>query len=244
MSGECLLPPSKVRGRWRVHVDLSAGRPLRRGDEDAVALVARLLRHDIEVCVVDLDRSRGQNSGWDILTRIIDAFPGQLWVAGGVSAPEDAWRLLDRGAGGVVLGSGFIRRYRKNAGTLTDLTEAAPATRLAFAIDRYGQQALEGGFGRVSRVTVEEIQRMLLPNLPSGTAVLHIDAFATLRQVRAAGIDTRLLRAYPGLEHWYGGNVASWQDVARLQQTGVNVVVGSRYLAGTLGLPRSAKEDQ
>lgn len=244
MTGDCPLPPSEIRGRWRVHVDLSDGRPLRRGDEDAVALVARLLRHDIEVCVVDLDRSRGQNSGWDTLARIIDVFPRQLWVAGGVSAAADAWGLLNRGANGVVLGSGFIRRYRENPGTLTDLAEAAPATRLAFSIDRYGQQTLEDGFCRVSGVTVEAIQQMLLPSLPPGTAVLHIDAFATLRQVRATDVDTRLLRAYPDLEHWYGGNVGSWQDVARLQRTGVSVVVGSRYLAGTLGLPMSAKEGQ
>ena len=237
MTDDCLLPPSQIRGRWRVHVDLSGGRPLRRGDEDAVDLVARLLRHNIEVCVVDLDRSRGQSSGLDTLARIIDVFPEQLWVAGGVSDAEHAWMLIDRGAGGVVLGSGFIRRYRQNVGTLTDVIEVAPATRLAFSIDRYGQQTLEDGFGRVSGVAVEEIQQILLPNLPTGTAVLHINALATLRQVRADGIATRLLRTYPDLEHWYGGNVARWQDVARLQQAGVNVVVGSRYLAGTLGLP-------
>lgn len=244
MTDDCPLPPSEVRGRWRVHVDLSDGRPLRRGNEDALALVARLLRRDIEVCVVDLDRSRGQNSGWDTLTRIIDVFPRQLWVAGGVSAAADAWRLLNRGANGVVLGSGFIRRYSENPGTLTELTEVAPASRLAFSIDRYGRQSIADGFCRISGLTVEAIQRMLLPNLPPSSAVLHIDAFATLRQARAVGVDTRLLRDYSGLEHWYGGNVASWQDVARLQRTGVNVVVGSRYLAGTLGLPRSAKENQ
>lgn len=244
MSSELLQPPERCDGRWRVHVDLEAGRSVSRADEEPADLVTRLLSLGVEVCVVDLDRSRGASSSWEVLGRLVESTPGRLWAAGGVTTAEDAELLLSRGAAGVVLGSGFLRRYRLNAAALHEVLEAASTDRLAFSIDRHGEDSLEAGFERKAGVTVGEVHRELLPHLPAETSVLHIDARATLQRHRPAGVGPEVLETYPHLMHWYGGNVASWDDVARLNRGGVGAVVGSRYLSGRLGLPAANKEER
>lgn len=226
--------------RRRVHVDIAGGRPVHRPDDALDELLSTLLSAGEEVCVVDLDRSRRISDRWDLLDAAITGHPDRLWVAGHISSAAEAVRMLRRGAAGVVLGSGLLAAAlaaEDSATVLDPLVAACPADRIAISLDRIDTSFVEAGFTRPLQDNGQDIHARVLSRLPDGVSVCHVNAGASLYDRDASGVEGKFLKLYPGLEHWYAGNVKDWATVGRLAALGVHSILGAHYLRETLGLP-------
>ena len=229
------VPPTRVR--CAVAVDIRAGTIVGRPDADPEEILSRL-PNDLEVCVVDLDRSVGESASLDLLVRLVAALPGRLTVGGGVVDVATVDTLLNAGAARVVLGSQFLAEALAHPSVVADLLAGCDPMQLRISLDVLADRLVRDGFTSPTWWSADTGARKILGMLRADISVLHVsvDASRARRGPLPKGA-CLLRRQYPELDHWYAGDVRSWRDVEQLNDLGLGVVVGRHYLTGQLGLP-------
>jgi phosphoribosylformimino-5-aminoimidazole carboxamide ribotide isomerase len=223
-------------------VDLLGGDAvrLRRGDfaqvanrrTDPLALVESYRDAGAElVHVVDLDGARDGRTRPDVVRRAARAAaPARVQASGGIRSVADAERLLEAGAGRVVVGTAAFAEDDALDGFARAIAEA-----LVVAVDVRDGLVAVGGWTETTSVTVEEALIRCRAAGVSRLLCTAIDRDGTL-----AGPDVELLArvcAGAGAPVLAAGGVRSLADLAAIRAAGCEgAVVGRAFLEERLPL--------
>lgn len=192
---------------------LDGGDPLERLEEFSVAG---------EVAVIDLDAALGTGSNRDLIRKMARFRP--IRIGGGIRSLESAIDWLDHGAEKIIIGTAASPEF----------CAALPKDRLIAAVDAYeGEVVVEGWTLRTGDPVLERIER--LSSVVGGfllTQVEHEGAMAgfnldLVESARSAASEVRITAA---------GGITSPEEIAVLDQMGVDAQVGMALYSGALTL--------
>jgi phosphoribosylformimino-5-aminoimidazole carboxamide ribonucleotide (ProFAR) isomerase len=233
-------PSSAAAGSWRVNLDIRDGVVTARPEVSLEQLTDELLDLGVPVALIDLDRSVAGTPGTALLEAAARRHPGRLWLGGGLRPDgHAAWRLLDSGAAGIILGSsGLIAAGRLRPTALAALARFSDPGRIMASIDVLSGQIVTSGFTTLTTLTGSQALDAVVQATGGRCPVLYTDAAAALRFRPAVWPQIEALAAcYPAIPLWYAGGLSSWADVTRVWRAGLGAVTGRAYLTGPLGLP-------
>ncbi|HEX5817784.1 MAG TPA: HisA/HisF-related TIM barrel protein [Gemmatimonadales bacterium] len=208
---------------------LTPGQP---GDAVALARAYRQVVRAERCYVADLDAIVGGTTQRELLARLAAAegFGGTLLVDAGIASAADLQRLAGVPATPVV-GLETLRRWDDLAG----LVAAAPT--LIFSLDLRAGQPL----GRPAALPSSGRDPVAIAVALAGAGVREVILLDLARVGRAQGPDVAVLAAVraavPGIRLLAGGGVRGADDVAHLEQIGVDgVLVASALHRGALAV--------
>ena len=181
------------------------------------------------VQLIDLDAAIGRGSN----PRLIERFLGQLpcQVGGGIRSVEAARTMLDRGARRVILGSALVREGTVNVAFARQLAAEFSPERLVFAADaRRGKVAIRGwteATGISPLALIEALEPWCAAFLYT-----HIDSEGLMAGLPLEPVLE--LRRATAKQLIVAGGVSSLEEIRRLQEIGVDAVVGMALYSGRL----------
>jgi phosphoribosylformimino-5-aminoimidazole carboxamide ribotide isomerase len=183
------------------------------------------------VQLIDLDAALGRGANTEIVEAICTRLPVQ--VGGGIRDVKDARRLLTAGAQRVILGSALFAEDRINMGVASTFAEQTGREHLVFAIDSRGGHVAVKGWKSLTSITPESALRQL-DSYCAAFLYTHIETEGTL-----SGFP--LERAIKLKELTQGqlivaGGIRSHEEIATLDQLGVDCVVGMAIYSQLLAL--------
>jgi phosphoribosylformimino-5-aminoimidazole carboxamide ribotide isomerase len=174
--------------------------------------------------LVDLDGARTGRVRPALVRQVAAAVaPGELQASGGIRSLDDAYVLLDAGAGRVVVGTAAF----PDPAPWTELGD-----RLVVALDVRDGEVRTAGWTEASGLTVDEAARRCRDTGVSRILCTAIDRDGTL-----AGPDLELVRrvAAMGLAVLAAGGIRSSDDIAALAGAGAEAAVVGRALLPAAG---------
>ena len=186
------------------------------------AVVARALRAETNCrafYIADLDAIQGQGDHRAVI-QALAAAPGiELWVDAGVSDPAAARRLLEAGAGRVIIGSETLT----GLDMLQTLHDTIPAPRRLFSLDMAGGRVLS----RAAALNGQTPAATLA--LIAGAGWSHVILLTLDRVGTGSGLDWPLLDAararFPDLFLIAGGGVRTPDELRQLRRLGIDGVL-------------------
>jgi phosphoribosylformimino-5-aminoimidazole carboxamide ribotide isomerase len=184
------------------------------------------------VQLIDLDAAMGRGSNSELIKFFVTKLPCQ--VGGGIRSLETARQALGLGAKRVILGSVLIKAGEVNASFAQHLASELGEDKLVFGIDSKGGKVAVRGWREITNITPLEMIRVLNPY---GTAFLytHIDTEGTMTGLPLDAI--RPLRAATTKQLIVAGGIGSSDEVTRLDQLGMDAVVGMALYSGRMVVP-------
>jgi phosphoribosylformimino-5-aminoimidazole carboxamide ribotide isomerase len=173
------------------------------------------------VQLIDLDAAMGSGDNRTLVREIARKLPCQ--VGGGIRSIEQAREMLALGALRVILGSCLISESTINAGFAREISEELGPKKLVFAVDSLRGYVAIKGWKQATSVTPVQMMRALEP-FCSAFLYTHIDTEGLLKGI---SIDVvRNLRASTSRRLIAAGGIRSTEEVAELDEMGVDAVVG------------------
>ena len=213
-------------------VQLVQGERLAIEAPDAEPWIARFAPFP-RVQLIDLDAARGRGDNAPIVERICRRLPCR--VGGGIRSVERARDVLASGAHAVIASSALFRDGAVDVSFARSLADAVGAGRVIAAVDSRGGQVVIHGWKTALPITAVEAVRALEPycaeflythvdkeGLMQGT---DMDAIMAVRHATAR----RLTAA---------GGITTWDEIDRLDDAGIDAVVGMAVYTGQLPLVR------
>jgi phosphoribosylformimino-5-aminoimidazole carboxamide ribotide isomerase len=185
------------------------------------------------VQLVDLDAARGRGDNADLVRAVCGRLPCR--VGGGIRSVERARVALDLGADAVIVGSALFKDGAVDAAFARSLAQAVGVERVIAAVDSRGGKVVIHGWKTSLPITAVEAVRALEP-FCAEFLYTHVDAeglmggtdFDAIMALRRATL-RRLTAA---------GGVTTWAEIDRLDEAGVDAVVGMAIYTGQLPLDR------
>jgi phosphoribosylformimino-5-aminoimidazole carboxamide ribonucleotide (ProFAR) isomerase len=212
-------------------VQLIQGERLAIKDADVFRWVERFARFP-KVQVIDLDAAMGSGDNLALVRRIAGRLSCR--VGGGVRTVARAEELLAAGAQQVIVGSSLFKNGQPDLGFARALADAVGPERVIAAVDSRAGQVVIHGWKTALSLSALDAVRALEPycgeflytyvdaeGLMAGTnipAILAVKAATTRRLTAAGGITTQ-------------------DEIDRLEQNGVDAVVGMAVYTGRLQIP-------
>jgi phosphoribosylformimino-5-aminoimidazole carboxamide ribotide isomerase len=183
------------------------------------------------VQLIDLDAARGRGDNADMVRAICRRLPCR--VGGGIRSIERAREVLDLGAHAVIVSSALFRDGAVDATFARALAEAVGVERVIAAVDSRGGRVAIHGWKTVLPLPTVDAVRALEP-FCSEFLYTHVDTeglmggtdMAAIMAVRQA--TTRRITA--------AGGITTWDEITRLDQAGIDAVVGMAIYTGQLSL--------
>jgi phosphoribosylformimino-5-aminoimidazole carboxamide ribotide isomerase len=188
------------------------------------------------VQLIDLDAAIGGGSNRALLRQ----FTGRLacQVGGGIRSIETAQEVLATGARRVILGSVLVRNNEINTSVAKQFADRLGQDRLTFAIDSKGGRVAIKGWRELTAITPSGMIQALEPHC-GAFLYTHIDTEGLLKGIPLEVV--RELRSGTSRQLIAAGGIASQREVDRLDQIGVDAVVGMAIYTGRMKLdPRPA----
>jgi phosphoribosylformimino-5-aminoimidazole carboxamide ribotide isomerase len=213
-------------------VQLVQGETLAIEAPDAEPWIQRF-SHFPRVQLIDLDAARGRGDNAAIVRDICGRLPCR--VGGGIRTIERAREVLNCGAHAVIASSALFRDGVVDVAFAGSLADAIGSDRVIAAVDSRGGQVVIHGWKTALPITAVDAVRALEPycdeflytlvdkeGLMQGTDMDAIMAVrrATSRRVTAAG------------------GITNWDEIDRLDASGIDAVVGMAVYTGQLPLDR------
>jgi phosphoribosylformimino-5-aminoimidazole carboxamide ribotide isomerase len=189
-----------------------------------------------KVQLIDLDAAKNAGTNEELIALVCGRLPCR--VGGGIRTPERARHLIALNATAVIVGSSLFANGAVNVALAERLADAVGSDRLIAAVDsRDGRVVIDGWRTRLE-ITAADAVRALEPfvgeflythvdkeGLMQGTDMDAIQAVrnATSRRITAAG------------------GITTMDEVAALDQLGVDAVVGMAIYTGRMSLPDVSK---
>jgi len=175
-----------------------------------------------EIAVVDLDAAMEQGSNEDLIKDLLHRAPCR--VGGGIRTVAQARRWLDAGAVRVVLGTAAVPEVLKQL----------PAQRVIAALDARHGRVMSRGWRHDTGRSIEEMMEELAP-LVGGFLVTFIE-----HEGRLQGSDLEraavLKKLAAGRSLTVAGGVTTAEEIARLDELGMDAQVGMALYTGKLDL--------
>jgi phosphoribosylformimino-5-aminoimidazole carboxamide ribotide isomerase len=212
-------------------VQLIQGERLAIKDADVFRWVERFARFP-KVQVIDLDAAMGAGDNLELVRTIAGRLSCR--VGGGVRSVTRAEDLLAAGAQQVIVGSSLFKNGQPDLGFARSLADAVGPERVIAAVDSRAGQVVIHGWKTALPLSAIDAVRALEPycgeflytyvdaeGLMAGTnipAILAVKAATTRRLTAAGGITTQ-------------------HEIDRLDENGVDAVVGMAVYTGKLQIP-------
>ena len=175
-----------------------------------------------EVALIDLDAAMGSGSNSGIMEPLLRR--GAFRVGGGIRSYEDGVSWLDAGAGKIILGTAAT----------PDLLARFPRERTVAAVDARSGNVVVEGWKRSTGSRIEE-KIIELREYVGGFLVTFVE-----REGRLLGIDlehARRLKELAGdASLTVAGGVSSVEEIAALDEMGIDAQVGMAIYNGTIDL--------
>ncbi len=181
------------------------------------------------VQLIDLDAAMGKGSNAAMVERICEYLPCQ--VGGGIRSVESAMQTLRLGAKKVIVGSALLKDGKVDLEMVRQLSHAAAAARLIFAVDSRGGKVAIKGWKEGTGLTPEAMMRDT-EEFCGGFLYTHIDTEGTMQGFPFEVVDG--LRAATTRKLIVAGGIRSQEEVDRLHGLGVDAVVGMAVYTGAL----------
>jgi len=220
-------------------IDLMGGRivQLVQGEKKALEFdnfevwIARFASFPL-VQLIDLDAATSNGNNSELIEYLVKRLPCQ--VGGGIRSIEAARRILGLGAKRVIFGSSLIDKGQIDVAFAQKAAQELGTERLVFAIDARGGKISIRGWREATEISpVNAVQA--LESYCSAFLYTHIDTEGLLTGIPLAPV--RALRAATGKQLIVAGGISSSEEIQRLNQMGVDAVVGMALYLGKLKLP-------
>ena len=181
------------------------------------------------VQLIDLDAAMGQGGNHEQVTMICKQLPCQ--VGGGIRSVERANELLAMGARRVIFGSALLQDGVTNRAFAQECSEKLGRDQLTFAVDSRGGKVAVKGWKERTGIDPLAMMRELEP-FCSAFLYTHIDTEGML-----SGFPLELaqkLRRETTRRLIVAGGIRSLEEVAALDDIGVDAVVGMAIYTGAI----------
>lgn len=181
------------------------------------------------VQLVDLDAAMGRGDN----RRLVAGFAARLicQFGGGIRSAEAARRMLAAGVKRVVLGSAFVKEGRVNRRFAEQLAARVGPEALVCALDSRGGRVAIHGWRETTALTPFQMMRVLEP-LCGGFLYTHIETEGLMNGAPLEIIEK--LRRATARRLAAAGGIATMAEVNRLDEMGVDAVVGMAIYSGRL----------
>lgn len=212
-----------VRGERQLYQPVNS--PLSRSG-DPISLAAAF--HDqfdfTKLYLADLDAIMGEGDNAGSIRELARHSGLQLMVDAGVSTREGASRILETGAGKVIIGSETLASW----GAANEILGAFPAQELVFSLDMRAGRLLSAASPLAGASPLEAL------DLLAQAGWQEIILLDLARVGSAAGLDRDFLagarQAHPELSLLVGGGVRDFNDLLELQSIGIQGVLVATIL--------------
>jgi phosphoribosylformimino-5-aminoimidazole carboxamide ribotide isomerase len=213
-------------------VQLVQGERLAIEAPDPEPWIARFSRFP-RVQLIDLDAARGRGDNAALVASICGRLPCR--VGGGIRSVERARAVLDLGAHAVIASSALFRDGAVDAVFARSLAEAVGVDRVIAAVDSRGGRVAIHGWKTILPVTAVEAVRALEP-FCAEFLYTHVDTEGLMQGTDLAAI--MAVRRATSRRVTAAGGITTWDEIDRLDATGVDAVVGMAIYTGELALER------
>lgn len=194
-------------------------------------IIEEIFNKQMEVCIVDIDKSSYGKSTNEI-DKYLKKYNEKLWIAGGIKSFEEAKLLIKKGAKGVVLGSTLYRDENLDDAFIEKFINDFDMSKVYFSLDYLEDNIVIKGFRKKTHIKLDDILKKINKKR-SNVNVILVDVRASKNQTE---VDFErildIVKKYEYINFCYGGNIATWKQVAMLNNLGVGAVLGKNYLRG------------
>lgn len=217
-------------------IDLSGGRIVQLIQGERLAIesddidlwIARFAGYPL-VQLIDLDAARGLGSNDTLVTRILGALPCR--VGGGIRTVDRARALIGAGAHDVIVGSALFPSGRPDPATGRAFADAIGRARTIAAVDsRAGRIVVRGWQDGLEVHTAEAIRE--LDPVVGGFLYTHVDTEGLMQGIDLAAVAAARAAATGRMAA--AGGITTMDEVRRLDEMGVDAVVGMALYTGRL----------
>jgi len=181
------------------------------------------------VQVIDLDAAMENGSNAELVKELCSQLPCQ--VGGGLRSLEKARAMIASGARKIIIGSSLFTSGGLNTQFAKELADELGVERLIFSVDSRAGFISVKGWKQSTRLRPSDAMRQLAP-FCSAFLYTHIDTeglmqgfpFEILTDLRSA-TNKNLIVA---------GGITTSEEIERLDQMGIDAVVGMAIYTGTL----------
>jgi phosphoribosylformimino-5-aminoimidazole carboxamide ribotide isomerase len=181
------------------------------------------------VQLIDLDAAMRQGDNRTLVGYFATQLPCQ--VGGGIHSIEAAETFLNVGAKRVIFGSALITNGAINEHFATEAAAQLGTEKLVFAADCRGGYVAVKGWKETTPISAVELMRRLEP-FCSAFLYTHIDTEGLLQGIPMQTV--RDLRSVTSRQMIVAGGIRSEEEVAELDASGVDAVVGMAIYQGLL----------
>lgn len=186
------------------------------------------------VQLIDLDAAKGERPNSEQITNLVQRLPCQ--VGGGIRSIAAARTLLDAGARRVILGSALIENGEINISLGQEFAKQLGAEKLVFAIDTKGGKVAIRGWREITSISPLEMVKALEP-FCGAFLYTHIDTEGLMKGLPLEPV--LQLRRATSRQLIAAGGIASYDEITRLDEMGVDAVVGMALYSDRLKLSDS-----
>jgi phosphoribosylformimino-5-aminoimidazole carboxamide ribotide isomerase len=181
------------------------------------------------VQLIDLDAAMRQGENRNLISHICERIPCQ--VGGGIRTPEQAHEMLRDGAKKVIIGSALLRDDRVDTEAAKAFAHAAAAARLIFAVDARGGRVAIHGWKKGTALTPAQMMHET-ESWCGAFLYTHIDTEGTMGGFPMGVLPE--LKAATKRRIIVAGGIKSIDEVQRLDEQGVDAVVGMAIYTGAI----------
>jgi len=183
------------------------------------------------VQLIDLDAAIGSGNNRKLLHQFTDRLVCQ--VGGGIRSIEDAEKVLATGAKRIILGSVLVRDGAIDVAAAVRFADEFTPERLTFAVDAKNGKVAIKGWREPTSLTSADMMGSLEAYC---TAFLytHIDTEGLMKGIRMDVV--RALRSITKRQLIVAGGISRHEEVQRLDDMGVDAVVGMAIYSGKMKL--------
>jgi phosphoribosylformimino-5-aminoimidazole carboxamide ribotide isomerase len=184
-----------------------------------------------EIQVIDLDAALGRGSNDDLVELL--ASRALTRVGGGVRSAERARKLVEQGAGKVIIGTAAFGPDGANTVFLTEAVKAVGKERILIALDSKGGRIVVKGWQESTNLTAEQVLHEMEPYC-GGFLCTYVDKEGMMQ-----GTDLnwfRRLRAATDHEITAAGGITTLDDVRALLKMDIHAALGMAIYTGRLDL--------
>jgi phosphoribosylformimino-5-aminoimidazole carboxamide ribotide isomerase len=185
------------------------------------------------VQLIDLDAARGRGDNRDLVKSICGRLPCR--VGGGIRTVERASEVIALGAHAVIASSALFRDGAVDAAFARSLAEAVGVERVIAAVDSRGGRVVIHGWKTALPLTAVDAVRALEP-FCSEFLYTHVDTEGLM-----GGTDMQAIMAVRNATSrrvTAAGGITTWAEIDRLDEAGIDAVVGMAIYTGQLPLER------
>ncbi|MCK5283812.1 MAG: 1-(5-phosphoribosyl)-5-[(5-phosphoribosylamino)methylideneamino] imidazole-4-carboxamide isomerase [Nanoarchaeota archaeon] len=179
--------------------------------------------------VIDLDAAMGKGENVSLIKELCKRMDCR--VGGGIRTLEKAKEIIDAGASKVIIGTGAFSDGKLNTTFLDELNKAIGKHKIIVSIDSKGGKIVDKGWTESTGINTLDIVKEL-ENYCLEILYTYVD-----KEGMMEGTDfetVKKIKSMTRIEVTAAGGISSIDEIKKLEEIGVNSVVGMAYYTGKI----------